>query len=74
MIDRVSERMYILRVCKYYGMSMNLQLNLLFNILIMSLFIYGIEPVWGGTYNKLLIKLKNSLVVHIEMDTYSGKI
>ena len=50
MIGRAAGRMYILRVCKYYGMSIN-QLNLLFNSLIMSLFIYGVE-LWGGTYNK----------------------
>ena len=30
MISRAAGRLYILRVCKYYGMSIN-QLNLLFN-------------------------------------------
>ena len=48
--------MYILGVCKYYGMSIN-QLNLLFNSLIMSLFIYGVE-LWGGTYNKYINQIE----------------
>ena len=47
MIGRAAGRMYILRACKYYGMSIN-QLNILFNSLIMSLFIYGVE-LWGDT-------------------------
>ena len=42
MMGKASGRMYILRVCKYYGMPVK-QLNLLFNSLIMSLFTYGIE-------------------------------
>ena len=61
MIGRAAGRMYILRVCKYYGMPIN-QLNLLFNSLIMSLFIYGVE-LWGGTYNKYI----THILVHIEM-------
>ena len=56
MIGRASGRMYILRVCKYYGMSIN-QLNLLFNSLIMSLFIYGVE-LWGGIYNKYINQIE----------------
>ena len=55
-IGRAAGRMYILRVCKYYGMSTN-QLNLLFNSLIMSLFIYGVE-LWGGTYNKYINQIE----------------
>ena len=39
-------------MCKYYGMSIN-QLNLLFNSLIMPLFIYGVE-LWGSTYHKYI--------------------
>ena len=48
MMGKASGRMYIPRVCKYYGMPFK-QLNLLFNSLIMSLFTYGIQ-LWGGTY------------------------
>ena len=47
-MGKASGRIYILRVCKYYGMPLK-ELNLLFNSLIMSLFTYGIE-LWGGTY------------------------
>ena len=56
MIGRAAGRMYILRVCKYYGMSIN-QLNLLFSSLIMSLFMYGVE-LWGGTYNKYINQIE----------------
>ena len=52
MISRAAGRLYILRVCKYYGMSIN-QLILLFNSLIMPFFIYGVE-LWGGTYDKYI--------------------
>ena len=56
MMGGAAGRMYILRVCKYCGMSIN-QLNLLFNSLIMSLFIYGVE-LWGGTYNKYINQIE----------------
>ena len=46
MLSKASERMYILRVCKYYGFTAK-QLDLLFHSLIMSLFTYAIE-LWGG--------------------------
>ena len=42
--------MYILRVCKSYGYSKD-QLNNLFNSLVMSIFLYGIE-VWGAAYQR----------------------
>ena len=56
MIGRAAGRMYILRVCKYYGMPIN-HLSLLFNSLIMSLFIYGVE-LWEGTYNKYINQIE----------------
>ena len=40
--------MYIMRVCKYYGLFVK-QLDLLFNSPIMSIFTYGIE-LWGCAY------------------------
>ena len=46
MLSKASERMYIIRVCKYYGFTAK-QLDLLFYSLIMSLFTYAIE-LWGG--------------------------
>ena len=42
--------MYILRVCKSYGYS-KVQLNNLFNWLVMSVFLCGIE-VWGAAYQR----------------------
>ena len=45
-----SSRMYILRECKSYGYSKD-QLNNLFNLLVMSVFLYGIE-VWGAAYQR----------------------
>lgn len=48
LLCKASRRLYILRVCKYYGYSKD-QLSALFDSLIMSLFLYGIE-VWGSAY------------------------
>ena len=45
MLKKTSGRMYIMRVCKYYGLSLE-QLDLLFDILIMSIFTFAIE-LWG---------------------------
>ena len=50
MLSKASSRMYILRVCKSYGYSKD-QLNNLFNSLVMSVFLYGIE-VWGAAYQR----------------------
>ena len=50
MLSKASSRMFILRVCKSYGYSKD-QLNNLFNSLVMSVFLYGIE-VWGAAYQR----------------------
>ena len=50
MLSNASSRLYILRVCKTYGYS-KVQLNNLFNSLVMSLFLYGIE-VCGAAYQR----------------------
>ena len=50
MLSKASSQMYILRVCKSYGSSKD-QLNNLFNSLVMSVFLYGIE-VWGAAYQR----------------------
>ena len=42
MLSNASSRLYILRVCKYYGYSLQ-ELTLLYDSLIMSLFTYAIE-------------------------------
>ena len=53
MLSKASSRMYILRVCKYYGFPLQ-ELTLLFDSLIMSLFTYVIE-VWASAhYSKYL--------------------
>ena len=53
MLSKASSRLYILRVCKYYGFTLQ-QLTLLFDSLIMSLFTYAIE-VWASAhYSKYL--------------------
>ena len=48
MLNKASSRLYILRVCKYYGFSLQ-ELTLLFTSLIMSLFTYAIE-VWASAH------------------------
>ena len=56
LISKASSRMYM-RACKFYGMSRE-QLDLLFDSLIMSVLMYGVE-LWGCAYhNKYLAKLK----------------
>ena len=47
--SKASFRLYILRVCKYYGYSKE-ELTVLFDSLIMSLFTYAIE-VWACAYD-----------------------
>ena len=45
-----ASRLYILRVCKYYGYTKD-QLSKLFDSLIMRLFLYELE-VWGSAYQR----------------------
>ena len=46
LLSRAASRLYILRICKYYGYSKD-QLSKLFDSLIMSLFLYGLQ-VWAS--------------------------
>ena len=48
LLRKASNRLYILRVCKYFGYPKD-QLIKFFDLLIMSLFLYGIE-IWGAAY------------------------
>ena len=48
LLRKASSRLYILHVCKCFGYPTE-QLTKLFDLLIMSLFLYGIE-VWGAAY------------------------
>ena len=45
-LSKASYRLYILRVCKYFGYSLQ-ELRLLFVSLIMSLFTYAATEVWA---------------------------
>ena len=57
-VEKTSERMYILRVCKYYGFTKE-QLDLLFQSLIMPLFTFVVE-IWGGaSHSKYISKIDN---------------
>ena len=47
MIHKASSRLYILRVCKFYGCST--ELTTLLDSLIISSFLYGIG-VWASAY------------------------
>ena len=53
MLSKASSRLYILRVCKYYGFSLQ-ELALLFDSLIMSLFAYATEVLASAHYCKYL--------------------
>ena len=56
LLSKNSNRLYILRICKYYGYSIE-NLDLLFQILILSVFTYAIE-VWGWAfYSKYLSRI-----------------
>ena len=56
MMKKASRRMYILSVCKHYGLSTH-KLDLLFNSLIVSLFTFAAK-VWGGaSYNKYVSQI-----------------
>jgi len=57
LIAKASSRLYILRVCKFYGYSQD-QLNKLFDSLISSSFAYGLE-VWGSACKKYLDEIDN---------------
>ena len=44
LLSRAAGRLYILKVCKYYGYTKD-QLSELFDSLTMSLFLYGALPI-----------------------------
>ena len=50
LLSRAASRLYILRICTYYGYSKD-QLSKLLDSLIMSLFLYGLE-VWASAYQR----------------------
>ena len=48
LISKASSRLYILRICKYYGYTIE-NLDLLLQSLILSVFVYAIEA-WGALF------------------------
>ena len=55
-LSKASGRLYIIRICKYYGYSIE-NLDLRFQSLILSVFTYAIE-VWGcALYGKYLSRI-----------------
>ena len=48
LLSKASSRLYILRVCRYYNYSIS-SLDLLFQSLILSIFMYGIK-FWGNPF------------------------
>ena len=63
MMKKASRRMYILRVCKHYGLSTHqssllfFSMDLLFNSLIVSLFTFAVEVRGGASYNKYVSQI-----------------
>ena len=56
LLSKASSLLYILRICKYYGYTTE-NLDLLFQSLILSVFVYAIE-VWGcAFYSKYLSRI-----------------
>ena len=69
MLKKTSERMYILRVCKYYGFTKE-QLDLLFPSLIMPLFTFAVE-IWGGVSHSKYISNIDKFINHVYRDGYT---
>ncbi|CAB4017346.1 Hypothetical predicted protein [Paramuricea clavata] len=60
LMSKACSRMYIIRICKYYGFSRK-ELDLLFHSLILSIIVFGIE-VWGcASYSKYLSQVDKLL-------------
>ena len=71
LINKANSRMHIMRVCKYYGMTVE-QLDLLFNSLIMSVLTYGIE-LWGCVYYDKYLKQIDKFVSRACKYGYTSK-
>ena len=71
MLRKASGRMYIMRVCKYYGLSLE-QLDLLFDSLIMSIFTFAIE-LWGCAYESKYLNQIDKFIKHARKNGYISK-
>ena len=63
--------MYIMRVCKYYGLSIK-QLDLLFDSLIMSIFTFAIE-LWGCAYDGKYLNHIDKFIKYAHKNGYISK-
>ena len=71
LLRKASSRLYILRVCKYFG-YLKQQLTKLFDLLIMSLFLQGIE-IWGVAYQgKYVDRLTGFLSERLDLVTLTS--
>jgi hypothetical protein len=71
LINKANSRMQIMRVCKYYGMTVE-QLDLLFNSLIMSVLTSGIE-LWECAYYDKYLKQIDKFVSRARKYSYTSK-
>ena len=71
MLKKASGRMYIMRVCKYYGLSIQ-QLDLLFDSLIMSIFTFAIE-LWGCAYDGKYLNQIDKFIKRAHKNGYISK-
>lgn len=71
MLRKASRRMYIMRVCKYYGLPIK-QLDILFNSLIMSIFTYAIE-LWGCAFYSKYINQIDKFINRAYRNGYISK-
>ena len=56
LLSKAGSRMYILRVCRRYGYQKE-HLSHLFDTIILSLFLYGIE-IWGSSLQKKYLNVR----------------
>ncbi|CAB4034531.1 PREDICTED: uncharacterized protein LOC107329134, partial [Paramuricea clavata] len=71
MLKKASGRIYIMRVCKYYGLSIK-QLDLLFDSLIMSIFTFAIE-LWGCAYDGKYLNQIDKFIKRAHKNGYISK-
>ena len=70
-ISKTSSRLYILRVCRFYGYPKK-QLDLLFKSLMLSVLTYAIE-VWGCCYYDKYLKRIDKLIPRVFKSGYCLK-
>ena len=68
---KASGRMYIMRVCKYYGLLLE-QLDFLFDSLIMSIFTFAIE-LWGCAYESKYLNQIDKFIKRAHGNCYISK-